>query len=1004
MPVDDRFSRFLVGLVVSCILSLPGAELLALSVGRETGQYVRKVWKAPADGLPSNVVQAILQTRDGYLWLGTESGLVRFDGVSFTTFDTENSPGLGHNTIQDLAEDASGNLWIATWGGGLTRYSRGQFTSWSVGAGLTSSFIRSVVVDKDDSVWLGTFGKGVFKFENGVFTHFGEEHGLCGLEIRTLFLDVAGRLWVGTRKGGLCFLDGQTFRMVSADQGLPSDYVTALAQDNEGRLWVGTSAGVARLEGDRFTTWTQNEGLSGDRVSTIYQDRDGNVWVGTRGAGLNRLREDGFVSFSAGSGDPGDHVRTLYEDKEGNLWVGTYGGLVQLADGTVVTHSIDEGLSNDLVWPILQDLRGDLWVGTWNGLNRWTDGEFQVFTEADGLPANGVFSLAEDSQGNLWIGTFGGGLAKYSDAGFSTITRGDGLADDTIWALFEDSKGALWIGTNGGGVQRLKDGHFDTFTTKEGLSDNIISVIYEDDNGVVWIGTRTAGLNRLEDGQFTLFNSDNGLPNDEVRCIYEAGDGTLWIGTRGGLVRLKNGQFSTIGMAQGLPDRIAYWVLEDDQHNLWVSSSRGIYRVALDQLNAVADGKLPRVDSLLFGEADGMKRAECNGGSQPAGWKTRDGHLWFPTSSGAVTIDPEAIFRNKVPPPLYLEKARLDDTVYTRWTMPEETLQTGPGLERLEVHYAALSFAAPHKNRYRYKLDGFDDKWIEAGTRRTAYYTSLPPGKYQFRVMACNNDGVWTAEDAGFSFEVTPHFTQTFPFYALGALGFFLLGAGILYLRIRRLRQHQEMLENQVEERTQDLADANRKLHKAYGQLQETNELLEDTNLQLEILATSDALTSVANRRLFDQVLAMEFKRHARHKRQLSLVLLDIDYFKKYNDAYGHPGGDECLKKVASALKHCVHRSDDLLARYGGEEFAVVLPETLSGGALDLARKLNEAVSALALEHRDSDVASHVTISLGVATMTPGKRSTPQELVDAADAALYMAKEAGRNRAISTAV
>jgi diguanylate cyclase (GGDEF)-like protein len=998
-----RTVRLLCGLAVCLALVGLPSPARALAPDRSTGQYVLRSWRAGDRQLPSNVVQAVLQTSDGYLWLGTENGLVRFDGVRFATFDTENTEGLRHNTIQSLCEADDGTLWIGTWGGGLSRYAEGRFASFLAADGLGNDFVRSLAAAPDGALWIGTFGGGVVRRDrDGTFTRFGKEQGLPDLEVRTVFVDRSGGLWVGTRSGGVARFEGARFRVYDKETGLPGNYVAAIHEDRQGAMWFGTlGGGLARLAGERLTLFGTQDGLPSDQVSVVFEDREGNLWVGTRGGGLARRRGERFVTFSTADGLTNDHIRSVHEDREGNLWVGTYGGLNRFSNGTAVTYTTSEGLSNDMVWPILEDRSGDVWMGTWAGLNRFHDAGFQSFRTQDGLPSESIFALAEGNDGTLWIGTFGGGVAGYREGRFFTLPESHGLAGETVWAILPEDNGDLWVGTNGGGLVRVREGRVERYRTGDGLANDIVSCLHRDSRGDLWIGSRTGGVTRLREGRFEVIDSESGLPNDEVRCIHEDDRGVVWIGTRGGLARVKDGAFAAIGMRHGLPGRIAYWILEDHLGYMWVSSGRGIYRVLREELDAVAEGRTEQVRAELFGEADGMKSAECNGGSQPAGWRSSDGRLWFPSGSGAVVIDPSSTYKNATPPPVYVEKVVVDGRTIHPWQLPEGPLVLGPGVDRIEFHYVGLSFTAPERNEYRYMLEGFDESWLHSGARRTAYYTSLAPGRYLFRVVASNNDGVWNEEGASLAFEVKPFFHQTFPFYGLFALGFFLLGAGILYLRMRRLRRRQELLERLVAERTAELADANRRLEKAYARLQETNEMLEDTNLQLEELATSDGLTGLANRRLFDDFLDQEWRRHQRHGRPLSLLLLDVDFFKRYNDTYGHPAGDECLRKVGTALRSAVQRTEDIVARYGGEEFAAVLPETDAAGARALAERIRTSVAELAIPHSSSDTAAHVTVSLGVATTVPPRDGALDGLVQTADKALYEAKERGRNRVVS---
>jgi len=985
-------------LLAGVVLVCPG-RAHGLSLDRETGQYVHRTWRAGAESLPSAVVLAVTQTRDGYLWLGTENGLVRFNGVDFVTFDTDNTPALRHNHVEALAEDRDGRLWAGTWGGGAACLENGAWSSLTAREGLAGDLVRSIHQGVSGPLWLATMGGGLSAWDGQRFETRTDADGLLTNELRAVFVDGVGTLWVGTRNRGLLRSEGTRFVAVGKGTALESAYVTSLAEDPAGGLWVGTAGqGLFRVKGEGLEHFGAEAGLPSQDLNCLHLDRDGNLWMGSRGAGLLRLRHGRFTSFTSLEGLSNDHVNAVFEDREGSLWVGTFGGLDRFTNGTAVTYTTAEGLSNDMVWPVLQDGDGAMWVGTWAGLNRLRDGRFEVFTREQGLPANGVFALAEGAGGRLWVGTFGGGIVFFRDGRFERVPELVELDSITIWAILEDPDGALWIGTNGQGLFRFSGGRLERVVLRSGGGREIISAIFRGPDGRLWVALRTEGLCRQEGGGFRCFGMQDGLPSDEVRAIHADGAGTIWVGTRGGLSRWKDGRFETLDVRRGLPDRTVYWILEDESGFLWVSSGRGIYRLSPSEATEVLDGVRETVHPQQFGFSDGMKFEECNGGAQPAGWRGRDGRLWFPTGGGLVTIDPRLTFTNTAPPPVLLESVVVDGRALDGIGNGGTPVELKYGFSHLEIHFAGLSMAAPERNRYKVKLDGLDDDWVDAGSRRTAYYTSLPPGRYRFHVMASNNSGIWNEEGAGFAFTVKPRFYQTVLFYGLAALGFFLMGVGILYLRIRRMRAHQAELERIVAERTAELAEANKRLSRACSRLEETNELLEDSNRQLECLATTDGLTGLTNRRRFDEVLELEWRRHQRHGRPLALIMVDVDFFKAFNDTYGHPGGDEVLRSIARVVRETFARADDLPARLGGEEFGALLPETTLAAAMNLGEVLRTRIERLGMQHSASQVARCVTASVGVAAFVPSAGTVAMELLGAADAALYQAKRAGRNR------
>ena len=554
-----------------------------------------------------------------------------------------------------------------------------------------------------------------------------------------------GSLWVGTGFGGLARVrDGRVVATYSTADGLPSNKVNCLWFDRAGTLWVGTDQGLARFDGERaFTTFTTRDGLSDNNINTIFEDREANLWLGTNTGGLMRMKPRKLTAFSRAQGLPGDGVVPVTEDRDGALWIGmTCGGLVHYRDGTFTSYGMKDGLRNDCVW-----------------------------------------SLLADRQGNVWFGSWGGGLTKFRDGAFTSWHKDNSnLASDAVLALYEDRRGVMWVGTTAG-LHRFEHGVFTRYQVRDGLVANDVRFITEDRDGALWIGT-TGGVSRFTDGVFTNYTTDQGLAHNYVRAIHQSADGTMWFGTYGGgLVRLHAGHFTNYTARDGLFGNVVSRILEDERGNFWMTGNKGIFRVARQDLDDFADRKHSSITSVPYGVADGMVNSECNGGGQPAGWKRRDGTLWFPTARGVVRIDPASVTSNTVAPRVAIERVLVDRTEVS----PHGEIDVPSGGRDLEIFYTGLSYSAPEHVRFKYMLAGLDDGWTDAGTRRSVYYSHLPPGSYSFRVIAGNGDGVWNTTGGHIALNIVPAFYQTWWFVLFLCIAAATLGFAIHDRRVQSL-------------------------------------------------------------------------------------------------------------------------------------------------------------------------------------------------------------------------
>ncbi|MDD8019838.1 MAG: two-component regulator propeller domain-containing protein [Acidobacteriota bacterium] len=933
------------------------------------------------DSLSSSRIFCLLEDRKGRLWVGTEAGLNLFDRAQnrFIRYqhDPANPSSLSHDLVLAITEDRQGFIWVGTGGGGLNRLDpvSGRFTHLRQDTAhpdnsLPDNYILSLLATKvkgSESLWIGTVSSGLVRYSLSTkeFKTFRPGPGildsLSDNFIRCIMDDVDGTLWVGTNAGGLCHFDPEqekfvSFKHQSHDQlSLADNRVLCLCFAPEHILWVGTYRGISQVNLD-------------------YQN---------------------FIRFVANPADPTSlshpAVRAFCEDNSDRLLVGTDGGGLDIFDrkNLRTLHFRHEpenpnSLSSNSVSSILRDNDGTFWIGTFDGgLNRF-DPRTLTFRryrhnphDANSLVDDQVRCLLIDNKNRFWIGTVGSGLVSYDRASgrffrpkISKITHlgkapGQSTAEDQsalpnpllsgrIFHMTQDKAGYLWIGCFGEGLVRYhpESGDILHFTRDQNdprsLSNNSIINVFIDSNGYIWAGTNGGGLNRLDPSTlaFTRYNESHGLPTSVI-----------------------------------------YAVLEDDDGYLWISSNRGLSRFD------------PRTNQTKnFDTSDGLQSYEFNGNAY---MKSKNGHLYFGGINGFNVFNPKEIKASNYLTPVVITNFLISNQpvkpgqmvngqVVLRRSINETRYLELRWMHRvIGFEFAGLNYACPQKNQYAYILEGFDKDWNYVGTRRFASYSNLPPGRYTLRVKACNCDGVWNETGTLLRLKIIPPLWRTWWFHVLEII---MLG-GLIYTgflwRTKQIRQHQKELENLIARRTEELKLANEKL---------------------QLLATTDEMTRLANYRKFRDYLEYEWRRARRTHGSISLIICDLDDFKFFNDTYGHQAGDECLKRVAMEMAHGCQRSSDLACRYGGDEFAIVLPETDTAGAYIIADRIRKAIDSLDLaelgfkEISDSQSGKErkvlhrgISMSLGLATMKPEEGGEADDLIARADQALYRAKTSGKN-------
>ncbi|MFQ5571190.1 MAG: two-component regulator propeller domain-containing protein [Rhodothermales bacterium] len=747
-----------------------------------------------ADGLPGNHIVQILQTEDGYVWLSTGGGLVRFNGFDFRVFTADDFPGWTTSFAHQLYKGRDGTLWFTSVVQGLAHYRDGQFTSFT----------------REDGSPIGDV--------------------LTWLELET------GALWIATHTGLVRLMDGQARTFTTAD-GLPSNLVTGLGLNPRGDLTVATDVSLARLENDRFVavgppyklvegdvlaylpetdTWWLHFGDSGLlwlrsggeslpvpetlqdlQITQLQRDATGMLWITSKQGLVTwkdgalepfmplrdatdesfgiiahqpkrvyfRIKRYLFGQYAEGTFFTEDirryldfeKITAIAEGKEGNVWVGTNTGLLNLTPRKVKALAQQHGLSHNYIFPILQTRDGSIWIGTWGaGLNRLQDGRVTVLNTGDGLASDFVRALHENHAGDLWIGT-SEGVSRLRGSTIESVS-----AIPWVYSLHEDRRNRMWFGAEDGLYLLEYNLHGELKARKLPPELRQVRDIHEDRHGRLW-ATAQNGLLSLEDDQWRLYTVQDGLSSNFTAAIHEEHDGTLWFTTHGGgLNRFKDGRFFVYTTEHGLHSDGVWRILEDDQGNFWMNSDTGLFRVSKQDLNDIAAGRKERVSSVVFAEAEGMPSAECT----PGGWRLQNGQLWISTIEGVAIVEPNHLPVNMEPPEVHIETVVADGVPINR----DQASRLPPGTRNLEFRYAALSYLSPEKNQYRYTLEGYDRDWIEAHDRRVAYYTNLDPGRYTFRVLGANNDGVWNEEGASIEVYLTPYFSQT-PWFTLLIIG-----------------------------------------------------------------------------------------------------------------------------------------------------------------------------------------------------------------------------------------
>ena len=913
-------------------------------------QYRATQWTADS-GLPQNSVRGIVQTPDGYIWVATLNGVARFDGIRFTVFNKSNTPGISSNRFVAMVKGVGGDLWLASEDNNLIRYHNGRFTILDEAAGIRPHSVTALTSDAHDMVWVLSDGH-IIRWNPSTNAFLREGFSEDGIVFTSLW-------WVGTgfwsqRNGELICVAHGRLQKFSLPSDLKAESIRGVAVGGDGVVWVATHDG-------RFGTLSNGHyNVSTKPVVTNFINETRRNWKVH--VSLNFART---LVFPSGGEDKGITYNILLRDREENMWVGSEGdGLFRIQSQLIKSLDMTQGLASDNVYPVMQGRSGDLWVGSWpTGLTHIRNGRvISAMTEKDGLPGL-VTALAEDKSGALWIGSHNG-VRVLKNGRLSTPALLPAFMP-VAQVIFPASDGRMFFGTPNG-LYVLDGERSRWMTTRDGLASDDVRVIVSDRRGDLWIGGY-GGLTRMRGRELTRWTEAQGLPSNNVRSIFQDNAGELWVGTYdGGIGWLRNGKWVVFNQERGLSDNGAFQILES-QGFFWISSNSGIYRVRRRELVEVADGRRSRIVAVAYGRVDGMLSVECNGGLWPAGAKDEQGRMWFPTQRGIAIVDPSLVQTASRPPQVKIESASIEHKPQSEI----EQIVLHPGQTNLEIEYTALSYIRPEQITFRYMLDGVDSNWQEVGTRRTAYYSHLPPGEYRFRVSARSSDGVESTGDTTVLVKVIPPFYRRSWFLALVTLTVAIISWLIWSYRIRQLKKAQaaqqafsrELIASQESERRRIAAE----LHDSLGQ-----RLIVINNLALFLLRPKGKVRSEEEKHQAVEEISSEATQAIEETRSISYALRPFQL-----DRLG-------LTKAVQALGKTAARSSQIEITTELDNIDDVFPETLR---INFFRIVQEALNNI-IKHSGATQAQVTTTRSDKSvtlTISDNGRGLPGEPRTAAD-------------------
>jgi diguanylate cyclase (GGDEF)-like protein len=948
------------------ILLIPTFASASQKTPLSLDKYFAQTWNT-RDGLPHNAINALAQSEDGYLWAATWEGLARFNGREFKVFVRGSATGLPDSAVKSLTARANGDLLIAGARGGL---SERKNRIWHP-KDDAETLINHAIYDNEQGIWLGLEAKGLV-FRDSQSDK--ESTIIADVRVFKIAQTLDNTIWLATNKGLYSVINKNEVTHYGPGMGLPDVPVYTVMITKQQQLVIGTERGVYTLENNKFISLEQR--LNTEAVMSLLQDSNDDIWIGTTDNGLYRLSDNGLEKLDDNKGLPNNRIVSMVEDKEQSIWVGTSAGLFRLREAPFITLTAEQGLSGNYVRSVLSHSNGSLWVGSSKGLSQISGNKVETIKAGDNERNISVLSLAEGINGAVLVGSYTQGVFNLvNDELVPDKAINSRLDSKEVRSILVDSEGSTWVGTTAGIVKFSKTGEVQYINKQSGLPANFIMALAEDDLGQVWIGTGV-GVASYRAGVLKTYSLTDRF-DAEYAFGFHIEPGAVWMATDRGILRidLATSKIDGITRENGLPIDKFFQIVVDKSGAFWLTSNRGVIKIAGQEIENVLAGKATIVDYQIFKEEAGLLSSQANGGSTPAATLHSDGTVWLATAKGVSQVSQYRL--NRVAEqqlPVTIEQFIVDGNDFT---IPEDNNITLPaGVTHLAIYYAGLGFLNSDRIQYQTQLVGFDKDWLDKKHQTYTEFTNLPPGQYTFQMRAKYPDGKWHKQVASLTFNMEYYYWQTRVFKLAMIIVFFL----VLYIayryRLIKIQLNEERLKQLI--------------------TKQTIELKQQAKLFAH-QATHDQLTGLPNRRAFDNWCESDFSQAKSGEQELSLAIIDIDYFKRVNDNYSHIIGDKVIQTIAKILSQhfAQHKLDIKCARWGGEEFTLLIPTNK-----EQATEICETVRTVVQSYDFHSIAHGLSITISIGLMDNIGDSGYDEVITLADKALYFAKHNGRNQVI----